>query len=187
MTTDKKLVSEKLKRWNKYLNEYCLPDWESIPNIGLYMEQVIMLLKQYLDYLPPELKEAQFITSSTINNYVRMKVIPGPEKKQYYRLHIAYLIMVLTMKPGIEISLIQKLIPSDLGEEEFRLVYEEYATLHRRACAAFAAEVRYMAAPLLEHEPTDSLNIDKPEQLVELSAIMSGFTHLLSEKLLLLE
>lgn len=187
MTTDRKLVATKLKRWNKYLNEYQLPTWENIPNIGLYMEQVIILLKQYLDYLPPELKEEQFITASTINNYVRMKVIPGPQKKLYYRIHIAYLIMVLTMKPGIEISLIQKLIPSDLEEDEFAELYTEYASLHKNACSIFASEVRYMAAPLLEHDPTDSLNIDKPEQLVELSAIMSGFTHLLSEKLLLLE
>lgn len=187
MTTDQKLVAEKLRRWKKYLNEYELPSWENIPNIGLYMEQIITLLKQYLDYLPPELKEEQFITAATINNYVRLKVIPEPIKKRYYRTHIAYLIMVLTMKQGIEISLIKKLIPSDLTEEEVKAYYEEYVAMHRKTCDYFADSIARVAAPILEHETTEELRIDKPETLVAFSSVMSGFTHLLSEKLLLLK
>lgn len=53
MVYDKGLVAGKLRRWEKYLNEYRLPKWEEIPNIGLYMEQVLALLCEYLDYLPP--------------------------------------------------------------------------------------------------------------------------------------
>ena len=83
MAYDKSLVAGKLRRWEKYLDRYRLPTWEQIPNIGLYMEQVIALLKQYLDYLPPELKEEQFITASTINNYVRTRIMPEPIKKRY--------------------------------------------------------------------------------------------------------
>lgn len=187
MTSNQKLVAEKLRRWKKYLNEYELPSWENIPDIGLYMEQVITLLKQYLDYLPPELKEEQFITAATINNYVRLKVIPEPVKKRYYRTHISYLIMVLTMKPGIEISLIKKLIPSDLSESEVRAYYEEYAGMHRKTCDYFADSIAKVAAPLLDHEVTEELRIDKAETLVAFSSVMSGFNHLLSEKLLLLE
>ena len=51
MTFDKTLIAGKLRRWEKYLDEYKLPDWEDIPDIGLYMEQVIALLNYYLDYL----------------------------------------------------------------------------------------------------------------------------------------
>lgn len=187
MTSDQKLVAEKLRRWKKYLNEYELPSWENIPDIGLYMEQIITLLKQYLDYLPPELKGEQFITAATINNYVRLKVIPEPVKKRYYRPHIAYLIMVLTMKQGIEISLIKKLIPSDLSESEIKDYYEEYAAMHRKTCDYFADSIARVAAPLLDHEVTEDLRIDKAETLVAFSSVMSGFNHLLSEKLLLLE
>lgn len=187
MTSDQKLVADKLRRWKKYLNEYELPSWENIPDIGLYMEQIITLLKQYLDYLPPELKEEQFISAATINNYVRLKVIPEPVKKRYYRTHIAYLIMVLTMKQGIEISLIKKLIPSDLSEPEVKNCYEEYSSMHRKTCDYFADSIAKVAAPLLEHEATEELRIDKAETLVAFSAVMSGFDHLLSEKLLLLE
>ena len=95
------LVAFKLRKWEKYLNDYRLPQWEEIPDLGLYMEQIIDLLKQYLDYLPPELKEEQFITASTIHNYVRTRVMPQPRKKKYYREHIAYLIMILTLIRGL--------------------------------------------------------------------------------------
>lgn len=94
----KELIAGKLRRWERYLAEYRLPAWDEIPEMGLYMEQVIQYLKKHLDYLPPELKEEQFITAATINNYVRKKVMPEPVKKKYYRLHLAYLIMICTLK-----------------------------------------------------------------------------------------
>ena len=83
------LVAGKLRRWERYLHNFRLPEWKDIPDFGLYMNQLIDLLKKYLDYLPPELKEEQFITAATINNYVRTKVMPEPVKKRYYREHIA--------------------------------------------------------------------------------------------------
>ena len=75
MAYDNALVAGKLRRWEKYLDDFRLPRWEEIPNLGLYMEQVTVLLREYLDYLPPELKDEQFITAATINNYVRIKVM----------------------------------------------------------------------------------------------------------------
>ena len=78
MAIKKEVVAGKLRRWEKYLNNYRLPCWEDIPDFGLYMEQVLTLLTKYLDYMPPELKEEQFITAATINNYVRKKIIPDP-------------------------------------------------------------------------------------------------------------
>ena len=38
------------------ISRYRPISWEMIPDLGLYMEQVISLLKDYLDYMPPELK-----------------------------------------------------------------------------------------------------------------------------------
>ena len=57
MRYDNRLTAAKLRRWETYLHDYRLPSWEDIPDLGLYMEQVLALLRQYLDYLPPELKD----------------------------------------------------------------------------------------------------------------------------------
>ena len=109
MAYDKALVAGKLRRWESYLDSFRLPAWEDIPDFGLYMEQVTVLLKEYLDYFPPELKEEQFITAATINNYVRIKVMPEPKKRRYYREHIAYLIIILSLKHSLSIALIQSM------------------------------------------------------------------------------
>ena len=65
MNFDNDLVVGKLRRWEKFLAAYRLPEWDAIPDFGLYMEQVVQLLKQYLDYLPPELRQTEPITSTT--------------------------------------------------------------------------------------------------------------------------
>ncbi len=184
---DNDLIAAKLRRWEKYLERYRLPAWEEIPDIGLYMEQVVVVLKQYLDYLPPELKEEQFITAATINNYVRNKIMPMPVKKRYYRSHLAYLIMICSLKQGLSLSLIQQLIPNNLPEEELRAVYAAYAERHRMATRYFAQQVNLAAAPILGHAEGSELASGRPEEMIAASAVVGGFARLLAEKLLLLD
>ncbi len=188
MAYDNALVAGKLRRWEKYLDDFRLPSWEEIPNLGLYMEQVTVLLREYLDYLPPELKDEQFITAATINNYVRIKVMPEPVKRRYYRTHIAYLIIILTLKQSLSIALIQKVIPMGLSEDEVEAIYTAYASRHRQAAHYFIEQVRSTAGPILEHEDAGGeITTDHAEDLVMLSAIIGGFTRLFAEKLLLLD
>ena len=181
------LIAFKLRKWEKYLNNFRLPQWEEIPNLGLYMEQVIDLLKQYLDYLPPELKEEQFITASTIHNYVRTKVMPEPRKKKYYREHIAYLIIILTLKQSLSIALVQKLFPMGMDNEELRQVYSAYVKQHSLAAKYFTEQVRQIASTILKHEEVYEISAASTEDLITLSSIFGGFSRLLSEKLLLLD
>ena len=81
MEFDNDLVVGKLRRWEKYLAAYRLPAWEQIPDLGLYMEQVVLLLRQSLDYLPPELKQPAPIPAAAINNYVRTRLLPEPRTR----------------------------------------------------------------------------------------------------------
>lgn len=125
MQYDKELIAHKLDRWDRFITDYHLPEWDAIPDLGLYMDQVVVLLAQYLNFIPamPGGKES-FVTSSTINNYVRLKIMPAPVKRKYFRVHIAYLIMILTMKQSISISDVQKIIPADIPEEDVRAIYQ---------------------------------------------------------------
>lgn len=187
MNYDKNLVAGKLRRWDRYLDRFHLPAWSEIPDIGLYMEQVVVLLKQYLDYLPPELKEEQLITSATINNYVRTKIMPEPKKKRYYRIHLAYLIIICTLKQSLSIAMIRRLIPSGLSEDEVQAIYESYVVRHRVSTEFFAQEVRSAAAVILDHDEQPPIAVQETAELIESAAIVSGFARLLAEKLLLLE
>ena len=118
MVNNKDLVSAKLTRWENYMRAFHIPAWSDIPDIGLYMDQVLTLLTQYLDYLPPELREEEFITAATVHNYVRRKIIPEPAGKKYYRRHLAYLIMICTLKHSLSIATLNNLIPVGISEEE---------------------------------------------------------------------
>ena len=187
MSFEKELVAKKLRRWEKYLDQYSLPEWESIPNFGLYMEQVVILLKEYLDYLPPELQDEQIITPATINNYVRKKIMPEPVKKKYYRIHIAYLIMICSLKQCLSIAMLQVLIPFGLTEEETRMVYTTYSKIHRRSCNYFIKQVKLAAGQILDHDVQDEITMGNTVEMIEGTAIMSGLSRLLAEKLILLE
>lgn len=187
MAYDKALIAGKLRRWEKYLDRFSLPGWEEIPDFGLYMEQVVQLLKQYLDYMPPELKDEQFITAATINNYVRTRVMPEPQKKKYYRVHIAYLIIICTLKQSLSIAMLQKLIPMGISEEEVKATYESYVKRHRLAAGYFVEQVRLAGAAILDHEEMTELAVRETSELIASTAIISGFSRLLAEKLLLLD
>lgn len=187
MHYDNELIAGKLRRWEKYLREFKLPQWEEIPDFGLYMEQLTELLQRYLDYLPPELKEEQFITAATINNYVRIKVMPEPRKKKYYRVHIAYLIVILTLKQSLSIALIQKLLPMGIPEDEVERVYAAYRERHLLSTRYFTEQVRLAGAVILDHEGPGELAAAHTEDLIASSAVIGGFARLLAEKLLLLD
>ena len=189
MTYNKELIAGKLRRWEQYLNDYRLPAWGEIPDIGLYMDQVVTLLSGYLDYMPPELKEEQVITPAAINNYVRKKIMPEPVKKKYYRVHIAYLIMVCTLKQSLSIPTLKTMIPMGLSEEELRRVYSAFVARHRLTCSYFMKQVRIAAGGILDHreEETTEITTDDTNDLISSVAVVSGFARLLAEKLLMLE
>ena len=187
MGYDNDLIVGKLRRWEQYLGQYRLPDWEEIPDFGLYMEQVVQLLQQYLRYLPPEAKQTQTITPAAINNYVRTKMLPEPKKKRYYRIHLAYLLMICTLKQSLRLSMLQTLLPGDLPEEDVKTAYAAFALRHRHCAKYFLEQVRLTAAAMFDREVTTELNVrDTPEMIVS-AAILSGFTNLFAEKLVLLD
>ncbi len=181
MEYDKELIAHKLQRWDKFITDYHLPDWETIPDFGLYMDQVIVLLEQYLSFIPaPTGSKERFVTSSTINNYVRLKIMPAPEKRKYHRIHIAYLIMILTMKQSLSISDVQKILPADSNETDVRAVYEDYSLKFRRVGLFFNQQVQSGAEGI--HGATESSCGNAVELLVIESALIAGFSKILAEK-----
>lgn len=182
MQYDKDLVAHKLRRWDRFITDYHLPEWETIPDFGLYMDQVIVLLEQYLSFIPsPVGTKEHFVTSSTINNYVRLKIMPAPVKRKYHRVHIAYLIMILTMKQSLSISDVQKVIPPDSSEEEVRAVYENYSEKFRRLALFFNQQVQSGAEGIHASEQSSDNAV---ELLVIESALIAGFSKILAEKLI---
>lgn len=185
MSYDKELIAHKLLRWEQYLNNYKLPAWKELPDIGLYMDQVIALLGQYLDFIPVEdQKNDKPVAPTTINNYVRLKVMPAPEKRKYYRIHIAYLIMIFTLKQGTSISGIQRLLPANAGEEEVKEFYTSYVERLQYVATFYTAQTRDAAKDVLDPQGGGD---DVVEHLVIQSILTSALSRILGEKLLRLQ
>ena len=73
-----------------------LPLWQELPNVDLYMDQVITYLNREL--APLYFHNEKFITSSMINNYVKIGIVKRPIKKHYTKEHLAYFIAVTILK-----------------------------------------------------------------------------------------
>ena len=184
MPYDKELIAHKLIRWEHYLNNYKLPAWKELPDIGLYMDQVIALLGQYLDFIPLEDSKDKPVTPTTINNYVRLKVMPAPEKRKYYRVHIAFLLMIFTLKQGISINGLQQLLPSTANEEEIRAFYTSYVERLQEVGNFYTAQTRAAVQVILDPKTSDEGAI---ENVIIQSILQSGFSRILAEKLLHLQ
>ena len=184
MPYDKELIAHKLIRWEHYLNNYKLPAWKELPDIGLYMDQVIALLGQYLDFIPMEDSKDKPVTPTTINNYVRLKVMPAPEKRKYYRVHIAFLIMIFTLKQGISINGLQQLLPSTTDEEEIKNFYTSYVERLQEVGNFYTAQTRAAVQDILDPQVTDEGVV---ENVIIQSILQSGFSRIMAEKLLHLQ
>ena len=144
-------MEDALQSWEEQLRSYDLPEWDSLPEFELYMDQVILLLSRYLNFFSQG-DEEKIITPSIVNNYVRMKVMPAPNKKRYNRIHIAYLLMICTLKQSLSIAAIQRLLPLELDEEQVRSQYTRFVMIYRAAADHFFQILRETPATAQEQD-----------------------------------
>ena len=74
-------IEKSLQDWGQQLENVHLPRWHELPDIELYMDQVITLIEKYLSPLIT-LEKHTLLTSSMVNNYVKHGLIPAPVKKE---------------------------------------------------------------------------------------------------------
>lgn len=134
----------KTELWKEQVRAFAFPRWDELPEIDLYMDQVVSYLSQKLSvfYDIPETEEEEnrSITSTMINNYVKQKIIAPPVKKRYDRSRLAALLMLFCVKQVLSIGESSDFISVCLtdstpkeGYDRFCTVFE--AALHRTADA----------------------------------------------------
>lgn len=107
--------------------------------------------------------------------------MPAPVKRKYFRVHIAYLIMILTMKQSISISDVQKIIPADIPEEDVRAIYQEYSEKFRHIALFFNQQVQDAAEDIRTPDQPGEAAVSR---LVIESTLIAGFSKILAEKLI---
>ena len=83
-------------------SNFSYPKWEDIPNIDLYLDQVLLYVNQVCAPISPDKDKG--LTASMINNYVKHGYLTKPDKKKYQRKQIARLIAITTLKSVFSIQ-----------------------------------------------------------------------------------
>ena len=81
---------------------FSYPKWEEIPNIDLYLDQVLLYVNQVCAPISPDKDKG--LTASMVNNYVKHGYLTKPDKKKYQRKQIARLIAITTLKSVFSIQ-----------------------------------------------------------------------------------
>lgn len=87
--------------------EYIKP--AKIPNIDLYMDQVLTFMNGHLENAK-RYEDDKVLTKTMINNYAKNHLLPAPDKKKYSKEHILILLFIYYFKNILSISDIQTIL-----------------------------------------------------------------------------
>lgn len=146
-------MKEELSQWGAEMANCRLPRWQELPDLELYMDQVISLVDVYLTpFIKPE--KHNLLTKSMVNNYVKLGLIPAPKKKRYTKNHVAFLIAITTLKQVLTIPEIKEGILFQGRVEGISQAYDLFCDETEKAVAHIAAMAQgKVAAPDVDPLP----------------------------------
>lgn len=111
----------KIEEWVKSVPQ--LPQWNDLPDIELYMDQLISLGNRYLETIVDSK-----ITSSMVNSYVKKDLMPKPHKKKYSQKHLVSIILITILKQVYSLDDIRKWL-NDTVQTNFEQEYNKFSDL----------------------------------------------------------
>ncbi|QOY35481.1 DUF1836 domain-containing protein [Anaerobacillus isosaccharinicus] len=164
---------------------------DHIPNIDLYMDQIIQLFEN--TYGETKRNDTdKVMTKTMINNYAKAKVFFPIKNKKYSKEHLILISMIYHLKGALSINDIkttleginEKTVNKDIDLEAF---YNSYLQLSEKNVESFKAEVNFQASEVkkevanLEVEDQDYL-----EKVMLISTLVStsNLYRKLAEKLI---
>lgn len=128
---------KKIREWAEHMEQYAFVPWERLPEIDLYMDQVITYMDRQLGLFQHAPKN-KLLTSSMINNYVKDKVLERPQQKKYSKEHLAILTIICMLKPVLAIpdvaSLLQELLDGDSKESVYTVFCDSQSAAIKEIC-----------------------------------------------------
>ena len=91
---------EEIRDLKERLQEQRPASWENLPDIPLYMDQVLALMGRQTIHFGEE----DALTAAMINNYIKDGAAPRAEGKRYNATHLAYLTMICVLKQVLSVK-----------------------------------------------------------------------------------
>lgn len=87
------MVEQTFEDWQQSLRKIHLASWDELPEMNLYVDQVVSYVNDHLMGL-----QVEPLTKSMVNNYVKKGAIMAPVKKKYSAYQIASLFAIALLK-----------------------------------------------------------------------------------------
>ena len=122
-------MQEQQKFFLEQLATFRYVPWEQIPDLGLYMDQVITFVERQYKGLYGA--EGRIVTPTMVNNYVKMGLVNRPVSKKYGKEQLAQLLMICTLKQGASAEGMKRLLALPEGGT-VQALYEEFCRQQRQ-------------------------------------------------------
>ena len=152
---------EDMKR--RLLSYHC-PRWNELPDVELYVDQVVSYVERHTSPLDIA-SEGKLITSSMINNYVKMKLIPPPVKRKYRPGHLARLIVICSLKRDFSISELREMTEITLKRYNKNEAYDFFCEEMERSLAR------------VFHQEVDPPKMEITQEYETIQAVMTAFAN----------
>lgn len=100
-------------------------DWDSLPDIELYRDQVLNYMKRQHSLQP---ENAQ-LTGAMINNYIKSGLLPRANGKKYTKDHLVYLTAICSLKQVLSVAETDELLKLQPDIADTKRFYEEYLAM----------------------------------------------------------
>ncbi|ATI50549.1 MULTISPECIES: DUF1836 domain-containing protein [Bacillus cereus group] len=160
---------------------------EDIPNVDLYVDQVVQLFENtYADTTRTD--DEKVLTKTMINNYAKGKLFIPIKNKKYSKEHMILISLIYQLKGALSIndikSSLEHINESILSDDSFELntLYKDYLTLTENNVESFKQDVNNRVSEVSE---ISSLEDPKLEKFLLLNSLvnMSNMYRRLAEKL----
>ncbi|WP_195268224.1 DUF1836 domain-containing protein [Eubacterium sp. 1001713B170207_170306_E7] len=140
---------------------------KDIPDLDLYMDQLITLFEKYL--APTKRRpDDKLLTKTMINNYTKNKLLSPAQKKKYTVDHVLLMLLIYQLKQVTSMEDIKTLFSflkdgEAINHEKLQFVYQKFLDSQAGQLSALKDETRRIAENAKEKtagsgmEPTDSI------------------------------
>ena len=122
-------INKSLENWLNDLNNFSFKSFEQLPDLELYMDQVVQFLEKQLYIFQTSTLDKQ-ITPSMINNYVKGEVLPAPKSKKYSKEHLALIEEICTLKQVLSIAEVKQILDKSYSEDNKTAAFDHFNQLN---------------------------------------------------------
>ena len=117
---------EELRELKSRMEQERPAQWEELPDLALYMDQIISYMPRQLIHFD----QGEGLTSAMVNNYIKDGLVPRADGKRYGPVHLGYLTAVCARKKVLPVRDIGVLVSA--GQQTDK----DNETLYNYFCAA---------------------------------------------------